>query len=105
MPPTEIHGPHGFESSSFSVLPFVGSFLLLITLAAVISALVLWRKGRLPPAAFGGRRSPEDDAKRILAERFANGTITTEEFMERSSILNWTPGSDSLPSKSRTKRS
>ena len=34
---------------------------------------------------------------RILAERFAKGDISTEEFMERASVLNWTPGSDAWP--------
>jgi putative membrane protein len=42
-----------------------------------------------------GSRSPESEAKKILAERFARGDITSDEFMERASILNWTPGSDS----------
>jgi hypothetical protein len=30
--------------------------------------------------------------------------MTSDEFLERSSILNWTPGSDSLPSKPRKNR-
>ena len=48
---------------------------------------------------------PEDEAKQILAERFARGDISSDEFLERSSILNWTPGAQPLPSKSRKKRS
>jgi hypothetical protein len=42
---------------------------------------------------------PEEDAKRILAERFVRGDIASDEFLERSSILNWTPGAEPLPSK------
>ena len=30
----------------------------------------------------------------MLAERFARGDITTDEFMEKASVLNWTPGTD-----------
>lgn len=37
---------------------------------------------------FTTRRSPEDTAKQILADRFARGDIGTDEFMERSSILS-----------------
>lgn len=59
--------------------------------------------GKLPLGNLG-KRSPEEDAKRILAERFARGDITSDEFLERSSILNWTPGAEPLPSKAGKKR-
>ena len=50
-------------------------------------------------------RSPEGEAKRILAERFARGDITSDEFMERASVLNWTPGSEAWnQGKPRKKR-
>jgi putative membrane protein len=52
----------------------------------------------------GRARSPEEDAKRILAERFARGDIATDEFLERSSMLNWTPGAEPLPTKPRKNR-
>jgi putative membrane protein len=39
-----------------------------------------------------GGTSPEEHARRILSERFANGDIDSEEFMQRASLLNWTPG-------------
>jgi putative membrane protein len=104
MPPRVPRGPDGWEEHSFSVLPFLGSFLfLLVILALVLTGLYLWRTGKLPLGNFG-KRSPEEDAKRILAERFANGDITSDEFLERSSILNWTPGAEPLPSKAAKKR-
>ena len=97
-------GPHGIVESSASVLPFVGSALLLLLLLAALTALYLWRRGTLPVPAFARPRAPEDQAKSILAERFANGDISTEEFMERSAILNWTPGSESIPARPRKRR-
>ena len=93
LPPLEVHGPHGFDGG-FSILPFVGSFFLLLLLLAGLAAFYLWRRGKLTAPSFATRRSPEDEAKQILADRFARGDISTDEFMERSSILNWTPGSD-----------
>jgi putative membrane protein len=92
---------HGVESS-LSVLPFLGSFLLLLLLVLVV--LYLWHQGKLPVPKLASHRSPEDEAKRILAERFAQGDISSDEFLERSSILNWTPGTDPLPSSPRKKR-
>ena len=96
-------GPHGWEESSFSVLPFLGSFVVLVLLAS-LAALYLWRQGKLHLPTAGGARSPEDDARRILAERFARGDISSDDFMERAAILNWTPGSDTLPSSERRPR-
>ena len=95
-------GHHAFESS-LSMLPFFASLLLLLLL--VLLALYLWRQGKLPLPKLASHRSPEDEAKQILAERFARGDISSDEFLERSSILNWTPGAQPLPSKSRKKRS
>jgi len=92
--PLEVHGPHGFHDG-FSVLPFLGGLLLLVLLAGL--ACYLWRQGKLTLPDLGRRASPEEEAKRILADRFARGDISTDEFMERSSILNWTPGSDAVP--------
>jgi len=95
LTPLEVHGPHGFDGG-FSVLPFLGSSLLLLLLVAGV-AYLLWRQGKLTMPSFATRRSPEDQAKQILAERFARGDLSTEDFMERSSTLNWTPGSDTTP--------
>ena len=101
MNPHLPHDHHGVESS-LSVMPFLGSFLLLLLL--VLVALYLWHQGKLPLPKLACHRSPEDEAKRILAERFASGDISSDEFLERSSILNWTPGTDPLPSSPRKKR-
>jgi len=102
--PLEGHGHGGFDGSS-SVLPFVDGLLLLLVLLAGAVAFYLWRKGRLTLPTLAARRSPEDQAKQILADRFAHGDISTDEFMERSSVLNWTPGSDPSPRRSNRKRS
>ena len=86
------------------MLPFLGTMLLLLLLAG-LAGLLLWRAGRLALPALGGRSSaPEEEARRILAERFAHGDITTDEFLERSSILNWTPGSDTMPDQHGRRR-
>jgi putative membrane protein len=99
MDPRVPHGPHGWEDHSFSVLPLIGNFVfLLLILALVATGLYLWRTGRLPLGNLG-RARPEEEAKRILADRFARGDIASDEFMERSSILNWTPGVEPVPSK------
>ena len=104
MDPRVPHGPHGWEDHSLSVLPLIGNFVfLLLILALVATGVYLWRTGRLPLGNLG-RARPEEDAKRILAERFARGDIASDEFLERSSILNWTPGAEPLPSKPGKKR-
>jgi uncharacterized membrane protein len=76
---------------------------MLLLLLLVLAALYLWRQGKLPLPKLASR-SPEDEAKRILAERFARGDINSDEFLERSSILNWTPGTEPLPSSPRKNR-
>jgi putative membrane protein len=98
------HGPHEFGESSYAMLPFIGNFVfLLLILGLVLLGLYLWRQGKLPLPKLG-KRSPEEEAKGILAERFARGDITSDEFLERSSTLNWTPGVEPLPSKPRKRR-
>lgn len=101
MPPHDQAQGHQFAEHSFSILPFLGGFLVLAVLLT-LAALYLKRQGKLTLPTFGPRTAPEDEAKRILARRFATGDISTEDFMERSSILNWTPGNDTqlrLPRK------
>lgn len=98
------HGPHGFHDGGFGLLPFLGSFVLLALLELAIGALYLHSRGRLKLPGLPGARSPETEARRILAERFATGDLSSEEFMERASILNWTPGSDALPAQPRKRR-
>lgn len=101
-----LHGGHGVRgggeeaAASLAALPFLGGIMLLFLLLAGLTALYLWRSGRLAlPALSKASSSPEADARRILAERFARGDISSDEFMERASILNWTPGSDSVPGR------
>ena len=99
-----LHGGHGVRGgadASLAAVPFLGSFLLLLLLLAGLTALYLWRSGRLAVPALGNASSPEADARRILAERFARGDISSDEFMERASVLNWTPGSDSPTRRAR----
>ena len=78
-------------------LPFLGAgmfFLFLLTTAALLFFLA--RTGRIgpPPWAGSAHPAPEAEAKKVLAERFARGDITTDEFMEKASVLNWTPGGE-----------
>ncbi len=99
-------GGHDLDGIAASAVtfPFLGTLLLVLLLAS-LGGLLLWRAGRLALPAFGGRPSaPEEEARRILAERFARGDISTDEFLERSSILNWTPGSDTMPDRRGRKR-
>lgn len=96
-------GPHGLAEGSLAMIPFFGTFLLLV-LVASLAALYLWRQGRLPLLGLAGSPAPEDEAKRILAERFARGDISSDDFMERASILNWTPGSQPVPVRMRNPR-
>lgn len=68
---------------------------IIVPLLIVGVLFFLAKTGRLgPPPWVAQRHSPEGEARRILAERFANGDITSEEFLERASALNWTPGVD-----------
>jgi putative membrane protein len=86
----------GVELSSLAALPFLG-FTLLLLLLAGLAALYLWRSGRLAVPAPSRSGEAEQEAKRILAERFARGDISTDDFLERASLLNWTPGADTGP--------
>ena len=95
------HGVRGVQESSIAVIPLVGGFTLLLLLLAGLTALYLWRSGRLSLPALGRSAAPEQEARRILAERFARGDITTDDFLERASILNWTPGTEALSDRRR----
>ena len=81
-------------------------FLTLLIIGATL--FLLSRRGIIGPPPWvkhGGLHSPEGEAKRILAQRFASSEISSEEFMERASVLNWTPGSESWPEvKTKKKR-
>ncbi|SDR90513.1 putative membrane protein [Friedmanniella luteola] len=86
MTPRDL-GPGFHSHETFFVLPFLAALLVLVALT--VAGLHLVRSGKL---SLGGPARPEEEAKRVLAERFARGDIDGEEFMERSSLLNWTPG-------------
>lgn len=78
--------------------PLLGLGTVVLIIAVLLTAFFLLRQrgglsslslSRLWPA-----RSPvpEDSAKQILAERLARGDLAPEDFLERASMLNWTPG-------------
>jgi len=67
-------------------------FLFLLLIAATL--FFLFRTGRICPPPWVQNRGPEAEARRVLAERFARGDISTDEFMEKASVLNWTSGTD-----------
>jgi putative membrane protein len=100
------HGPPvgaGEPSATFAsgaVPPFapsLGAVMFFLFMLLVLGTLLFFlaRHGHLGSPSLISNPSPEADAKKILAERFARGDITSDEFMERASVLNWTPGSDS----------
>jgi putative membrane protein len=77
--------------------PSLGAVMFFLFMLLVLGTLLflLVRHGQFGPTSLASNPSPESEAKKILAERFARGDITSDEFMERASVLNWTPGSDS----------
>ncbi|QBI55743.1 SHOCT domain-containing protein [Streptomonospora litoralis] len=86
-PAARFHHPHPPFPS------MIGAAMLLFLLLGVIAFLLLSRfKGRRPPWAAAPHEPPEYAARKVLAERFARGDITVDEFLERASVLNWTPG-------------
>lgn len=86
------------------MLPFLGSVLMLLVPLALLT-FYLWRQGQLTVSRLGGgSRAPEEEAKRILADRFARGDLSAEELLERASILSWTPGVEPVPARRRTLR-
>ena len=89
MTPRDL-GPGFHDHDAFLAFPFLAALLVMLALLTA-AALYLARSGKLELGR-SGRARPEEDAKRVLAERFARGDIDGQEFMERSSLLNWTPG-------------
>jgi uncharacterized membrane protein len=83
--------------------PLLGVGAVVLLLALALLAFFLVRNGRplprptLPTQWFTRPAGPEETAKRILAERLAQGDLSPEEFMERASTLNWTPGEVHVP--------
>lgn len=80
---------------------FAGGSMFLLFLLFCVATFLLVRRGTFgaPPWLAGQRapeaaQAPEAEAKKILSDRFAQGEIGPEEFMERASVLNWTPGAE-----------
>ncbi len=79
------------------IAPLVGGFFTILMVLALVAGWQAWRhrdqlSGLVGRGRFRGAMSAEHRAREILAERFARGEIDSQEFMERSSMLNWTPG-------------
>lgn len=91
-------GPPAFEHHSalanHEAFALLGVPMFLLFLILLAGTFLLVRRGQFGPPPWLNRPSPEAEAKKILAERFARGDIDSADFMERASILNWTPGSD-----------
>jgi len=72
--------------------------MFLLFLLLVLGTLAyLRRTGQLGALPWARRPSPEHEAREILATRFASGDLSSDEFLERASVLNWTPGVEPLP--------
>ena len=92
-----------FEHGGGFLEPLLGfGALVVVALALVVGVLLMRRYGLLPTAMgrFGRQESAEQSARQVLAERMARGDLSTEEFLERASVLNWTPGSDPASTRS-----
>lgn len=103
-PPFGFHGDHSFGGAP-TVWPFLGVAVVVALLLLLGTALYRARLERAARLALAETASPDAEARRILAERFARSEITSDEFLERASILNWTPGSDQFPRPLRKGRS
>jgi len=90
--------------------PFLGVGMFLLTLLLIGAVLFhLARRGKIgPPPWLGSGRvspfSPEYEARKTLATRFANGEIASDEFLERAAALNWTPGVEPQAKPGKKKR-
>lgn len=78
--------------------------LLFLLLIAAAIFFVKRNGGPGRPPWMSAPDAPEDEAKRVLSERFAKGDISTDEFLERASVLNWTPGSEPPSAGGRKRR-
>lgn len=78
-------GPHGGHGSGvgawWPIFPILW-FLFWITI--IVIAVVLWRRHR--------SELPTRSALSVLAEEFARGTITEEEYEQRRSVLRRSTG-------------
>jgi uncharacterized membrane protein len=95
----------GPDGHAFMFAPFSGGLMFVLFLLIAGTLFYLARTGRIaaPPWA-SVRTTPELEARKVLAERFARGDISSDEFMERASVLNWTPGVEPAKVKGGRKR-
>lgn len=78
---------------------------LLFLLLVMGTLFYLRRSGQLGSLPWARRvPTPEHEARGILATRFASGDLSCDEFLERASALNWTPGVEPLPVPAGRKR-
>jgi hypothetical protein len=99
-----FHHGHDFVGGAPPVFPFLGASMGLLCSCFCSAPRSSWYVGASSGHRRGWRRVPaEADARRILADRFARGEISSDEFMS-ASILNWTPGSDTWETASRTRQ-
>jgi uncharacterized membrane protein len=78
--------------------------MFVLFLLILAGAFFLARRNGFGPPPWIAHHSPETEAKRVLADRFARGDISSDEFLERASVLNWTPGSDAWETRKKRRR-
>lgn len=92
---------HGFMHDGGSALG--GGFIVPILFGFAMAAFVFWLLRRFGPGsrrrtgASASTSSPEDAARTRLAERLANGEISPEEYLERTSALRSPSGTTESP--------
>lgn len=69
---------------------FWGGLMMLVFLGGLIALIVFLVRGSARSSE-GGDSRPSRDARDILAERFARGEISKEEFEERKRVLERHP--------------
>lgn len=80
--------PYGWNDGGWGI-----AWMLLSMVIMVILVLLMIRAF----AAGDSRKAPQRDPKEMLAERFANGEIDSDEYRERLHVLQ----GDAPPQKSR----
>ena len=81
--------------------------MFLLFLILVIATVAFVRRGGQfgpPPWVRRAAQAPETEARSILATRFATGDLSSDEFLERASVLNWTPGVEPVPVPRKRRR-
>lgn len=66
-----------------------GGLMMVVFWGGLIALVVFLVRGARPPERDDRRRAP--DAREILAERFARGEISEDEFEQRKRVLERTP--------------